>query len=106
MRLYHATLKSNLQSITHDGLLPEKAAGRRKAVWLHTKSKRGWAIAHTQQRHNATLDEIVIFEIEITRSRLTRRWRGLWTCETPITEFVSITTAGEFADSPIREDEK
>ena len=104
MRLYHATLKSNMQSISQDGLLPHKGTGRIKATWLHTKSKQAWAVLHTQQRHNARLDEIVIIEVDLPRSHLTRRWRGLWTCETPITEIVSVITADAISQSPITED--
>ena len=40
MILYHATPRKHLASIKAEGLDPMKSAGKRKEVWLHTKSKR------------------------------------------------------------------
>ena len=101
MILYHATPTKYLQSIQAEGLQPRKSTGKRKAVWLHTSSKREWAILHTQRRHDT--DDVVVLEVKVPRSKLTRRWRGLWSCAMPITEFEAITRASEFAKSPIEE---
>ena len=78
MTLYHATPQKHLNAIEAEGLDPMKSAGKRKEVWLHTKSKREWAVLHTQQRHQT--HDVVIIEVEVSRRHLTRRWRGLWSC--------------------------
>ena len=51
MILYHATPKSNLKSIEANGLQPRRSTGKIKGVWLHTASRRHWAILHTMKRH-------------------------------------------------------
>ena len=79
MRLYHATPKRNLMAIYQHGLNPVLSKGKRPLVWMHTLSKREWAIQHTATRHNVTCDEIVIVEIDIPRKDLQRFRRGLWT---------------------------
>ena len=101
MQLYHATLASNVANIKAHGLDPALATGKIKAVWLHTRSKHAWAILHTQKRHNVALDQIVIIKVDVKRSDLTRRWRGLWSCAATITQIESITQATAFSDSPI-----
>jgi hypothetical protein len=59
--LYHATLKSNLDSITAKGIDPSYSRGEtEKVIWLHTPSRRERSILHVMQRHNATRSEIVI----------------------------------------------
>ena len=99
MRLYHATLLSNLESITENGLDPTRATGRDKAVWLHTASRREWAILHVQKRHNCTLDEIVIITVQIPRGWIRRKRRGLWASRQTIKP-IMIKGAAEFAASP------
>ena len=88
MILYHATPRKFLQSIIDNGLDPNRAVGRIKGIWLHTASKRSWAILHTQRRHK-TLD-VVVLECKVSRRHLTRRWRGLWSCAVPITKFEAV----------------
>lgn len=102
MRLYHATPRKNRDSILEHGLLPELADGKRKAVWLHTASKREWAILHTMKRHDVNLDEVDIIAIDLPRSKLTRRWRGLWTCaETIPVTLLHVTNAYNLCRSPV-----
>ena len=101
MKLYHATLKTHLNSICDNGLDPDLATGKLKVIWLHTKSRRHWAIAHVQKRHKVTLEDVVVIEVNVPRSRLTRRWRGLWSTAETLTEFISITDAEALAASPI-----
>ena len=101
MILYHATPRKLLQSIQAEGLQPSRAVGRIKGVWLHTKGKREWAILHTQRRHKT--QDVVVIQVKVGRKHLTRRWRGLWSCAVPITEFEAIIPASEFAKSPITE---
>ena len=88
MILYHATPTVNLESIQRHGLLPSKAQGNIKGVWLHTESRRAWAILHVIKRHDLTaFDDVVLLKVNVQRSDLTRRQRGIWTTDKPITIF-------------------
>ena len=51
MILFHATPKRNLDSIRKHGLDPKRATGKVKGVWLHTESRKPWAILHIIKRH-------------------------------------------------------
>lgn len=101
MILYHATLKTNLESIRENGLDPDRATGKEAVVWLHTQSRREWAVLHTMNRYNVSIDEIVIITVDVPRSQLRRRWRGLWTTPNPITKLDAVTAASSLAESPI-----
>ena len=101
MRLYHATTKANLESIRTEGLDPNRAKGKESLVWLHTASRREWAILHTQTRHKCEVSEVAIIAVDVPRSQLRRRWRGLWTTPETLTDFASITNAAEFGKSPV-----
>ena len=101
MRLYHASPKKNLDSIKAVGLDPNRSQCKKKEVWLHTASRREWAILHTCNRHKCEVSEVVIFEVNVPRTKLRRRWRGLWTTADPITEFANITYARDFSESPV-----
>ena len=101
MKLYHATPRRNLDSIKAIGLDPNRSQGKEKAVWLHTASRREWAILHTASRQNCDVSEVVIIAVDVPRSRLRRRWRGLWTTPEALTEFSGITDAREFTKSPL-----
>ena len=101
MRLYHATLKSNLESIRQHGINPDFSQGKQKVIWLHTASRTHWAILHILKRHNSSIDEIIIIQVEIPRKRLRRRRRGLWTTTETLTEWEEITEAEHWASSPI-----
>ena len=99
MRLYHATLKSNLDSIRENGLNPDFSQGKEACIWYHTASRREWAILHTMRRHGCTLDDIAIITVRIPRGWIRRRRHGLWTSNQIITP-IAITDAAEFAASP------
>lgn len=101
MILYHATPTKYFQSIKAEGLQPHRSTGKRKEIYLHTASKRSWAILHTQRRHHTT--DVVLLEVKVSRKHLTRRWRGLWSCPVPITQFENIIHADEISQSPITE---
>ena len=105
MILYHATPRRNLASILESGLDPKRATGKIKGIWLHTASKTPWAILHTIKRHKLnSFDEVVILKCKIPRSRLTRRWFGLWTCDCTITDFTEVVDAASHAASPLDTD--
>ena len=85
MILYHATPKSNLPSIKAKGLQPRRSKGKIRGVWLHTASKRHWAILHTMKRHKT--DEIALLQVNVSRRDITRKQRGIWYTTVPITQF-------------------
>lgn len=88
MILYHATPAVNLESIQRHGLLPGKAQGGIKGVWLHTASRRAWAILHTIKRHSLkAFDDVVLLKVKVQRSNLTRRKFGIWTTDKVVTHF-------------------
>ena len=101
MRLYHATPKKNLDSIRTEGLDPNHSTGKESVVWLHTASRREWAILHTITRHKCDISEVAIIEVNVPRSKLRRRWRGLWTTPQLLTEFGRIRNASEFTETPL-----
>ena len=86
MVLYHSTLKSNLESIRKHGLDPVLSKGVDQVIWLHTQSRIQWASRHLRKRHKCDLDDIVVLMVNIPRSRLQRRWRGIWITREPISE--------------------
>jgi len=101
--LYHATRKSNLESIRAAGLDPNRSTGKQAVVWLHTASRREWAILHTCTRHKCEVSDVIVIEVEIPRLKLRRRRRGLWVTAETIKEFGRIRNASEFANPPIEE---
>ena len=76
--LYHATPKSNVLSIMERGLDPTQAQGKRQETYLHSPSRRQWAIEHTMQKNKIPRDDVALFEVEVDRKNLVRRWRGIW----------------------------
>ena len=102
MKLYHTTLKSNLESITEKGIDPSFARDAEKVIYLHTRSRTEWAILHIGKRYNATLEDIIVIVVNVPRSKRSRTHQGLWTTSEPITTCVSITDAKVFAESPIQ----
>ena len=103
MKLYHATRKSNLESIRAEGLDPNRSTGKEALVWLHTRSRREWAILHTCTRHKCEVSDVIVIEVEIPRRQIRRRWRGIWTTPETITKFGRITNTPEFSETPIEE---
>ena len=103
MKLYHATRKSNLESIRAEGLDPNRSTGKEAVVWLHTASRRDWAILHIINRHKCEVSDTIVIEVSVPRSKLRRRWRGIWVTPITIKEFGRIRNASEFANSPKRE---
>ena len=101
MKLYHATPKKNLSSIQATGLDPNRSKGKESLVWLHTQSRTEWAILHTTERQKCDVSEVVIIEVDVPRTKLRRRWRGLWTTPETLTNFQSVTNATEFSKSPL-----
>ena len=82
MRLYHTTPRKNLTSILQSGITPTMSKGKAPIVWLHTLTRTGWAYAHLSKHHECF--DFITFEVEISRSQLTRRRRGIWTTDSPV----------------------
>ena len=81
MKLFHCTNRKNLESIQASGLDPAKAAGIRKAVWAGSSSKIAWAIVHVLSKarnRGCTIEDLVVIELEVPRSQLTRHARSVW----------------------------
>jgi len=79
MLLFHATPRSNLASILRSGLLCARALGRRKVVWLHSRSFTGWALLHCRARHQD--GRMALLRVRVPRSWLSRSGRrGRWIC--------------------------
>lgn len=80
MILRHATTRARLAQIREQGLRVACAdpAAKIKGVWLHSASNSAWAVVHTLRKHRATLEEVVVVEVNVPRRMLTRFRSGLW----------------------------
>ena len=101
MRLYHATPKRNIESIQANGLDPNRSLGAKNEVWLHTASRREWAILHVSNKHECDVNDVSVITVDVPRSALRRRWRGIWTTAETLTDFQGITNASAFSKSPV-----
>ena len=66
-------------------LTPTRSRGKRQEVYLFTPSREQWAREHIQEKYGVPPDEVPIFQAEVDRSQLTRRWRGIWSTPEHIT---------------------
>lgn len=103
MQLYHATTRQNLDSILRDGLRVAKAdpAAKIKGCWMATASNRVWGVLHTIRKHKAELVDVVVIEVNVPRSRLTRFRTGLWysTTDIPAAWLGTVTDGAAFGAS-------
>mgnify|MGYP001569397929 CR=1 FL=1 len=79
MTLYHTTPTVNVPSILQTGIDPRRSEGKIIAAWLHTPSRNTWAVQHTTKRHHTT--DVTTLTVNVPRTWLTRRQRGIWTCD-------------------------
>ena len=103
MRLIHVTSKPNLDSIKANGLDPQFATMKRRAVWGVSPSNEAWAVAHTLGKKRArglSIHDHVTIEIEVPRSWLRRHKRGVWYCDRVITadRFVEIRESSRIGE--------
>jgi hypothetical protein len=82
MKLRHATPARNLRSIRKRGLLRSKSQCKQPVIWLHAANRSAWAVIHTMKRH--TSNHVVVIEVAVPRSWLTRSRSGLWFCDRDI----------------------
>jgi hypothetical protein len=81
MTLFHVTPARNRRSIDRLGLLPEKAVGKEKAVWMVTRSLIWWALMHTVMKPGrGPLTKLVVYRCEVPRNKLRRFGKGTWRC--------------------------
>lgn len=80
MKLYHATTRERAESIMSAGFLMSKAdpAAKIKGCWFASKSNRAWGVLHTIRKHKAQLADVVVIEVSIPKSQLTRFRTGLY----------------------------
>ena len=78
MKLRHATPTRNLRSIRRRGLLTAQSQCKQPVIWLHVANRSAWAVLHTMKRH--TSNNVVVVEVSVPRSWLTRSRTGLWFC--------------------------
>ena len=108
MRLRHATLARNLQSILRAGLLCSKSQGKKPVVWACAPSKTAWACLHVIRRHGGKAQEVVVLEIDVPRSWLKRHGgaaKALWYSVRDVVpqQIRRVITFGELSRSPVEE---
>lgn len=85
VKLYHATPRNYWRSIRREGLDPDRAQGKQRKVWLHTRSQQAWAALHCAARHSTDVSDMVVLQVIVPRSWLVMApRRGRWTCSRPI----------------------
>lgn len=103
MKLYHATTRQALPSIQAHGLRVANAdpQAKLKGCWLATASNRSWGVVHTIRKHRAQLEDVVVIEVNVPRSRLTRFRTGLWytTQDVPAAWLGTVTPGAAFGAS-------
>lgn len=77
----HATLRSNVPSITRRGLLPCRSRQRRKAVWFVKPSQVDWACRHAVERAGGSVQDVVVIEVEIPAEWVRHHGGGLYYCD-------------------------
>jgi hypothetical protein len=81
VKLFHVTGQRNRRSIGKSGLDPQRSQGREQAVWLVSRSLVAWALAHTAAKPGrGTVQQLVVYECQISRAQLRRYRRGIWRC--------------------------
>ena len=58
--------------------LGRKSKGKLPVVWTCSPGKTSWAMIHTIKRHGGRVEEVVVIELNVPRSWLSRSRRGLW----------------------------
>lgn len=75
-QLYHITPTKNIQSITEQGVLPERARGPRKRSYFVTRGNLAWAVIHVHKRHSVAIEDITVCVME--RDALYTSMFGKW----------------------------
>lgn len=72
MRMFHATLATNLPSIKKEGLCTSYCHGKVPAVWLCLERRIPWAFLHTIRRHGGKVEDVVVLEVEVDSKAMKR----------------------------------
>ena len=88
--LLHVTPRRNVPSIYRLGISPAFAVGPIAACWFCAPSRRAWAVEHIAERHGVDPSQVAVIRVNVPRSRLVRRGRGLWTCNTVVKSIRSV----------------
>jgi hypothetical protein len=75
MLLYHATHRTNQDSIGREGVSTAYSDGAVQAVWGCQWSMRHWACLHCIRRHGGSVEDVVVLEID-TQDVPVHRFRG------------------------------
>jgi hypothetical protein len=89
--------KSRCKPLTRNGV-------SKPTVWLHSPHKTAWGILHMFKRHQATLADVVIVDVNVPRAWVERTSaKGLWitTHIIPPARIVNIIDGDTYAASPI-----
>jgi hypothetical protein len=90
---YHLTTYNAAKSIIDAGFIdPAFSQGRQKVNWYVSSRLISWAIPHVCQRHEAELEQIVIFTVKTPATDMRRsNKRGIYYCgeKIPIIEMSS-----------------
>jgi len=70
--LYHVTPTDNTNSIVLEGLNPRFSQGKQHLVWVVSKWRITWAIAHCAARHRKHIEELSVVVVDIN-TNLVRR---------------------------------
>jgi hypothetical protein len=104
VELRHATSRKLVPAIRREGLLVPRSQGRLPAVWLHAPGRSAWAALHTVRRHGGRAEGVVILTVEVPRSCLRHRQRGLWYCprDVPPGRIATVIDFSAVSASPVR----
>lgn len=90
--LFHVTPRINLESIYKHGIDPEFALNPSFQVcWFVSASQRMWAIRHVADKFHLKPSQLVCIRVILDRRSVVRRRRGVWTCASPVCEFVAVS---------------
>jgi hypothetical protein len=85
LTLFHISPARNRRSIDRKGLLPEKATGKERSIWLVTRTLIPWALAHTATKPGkAPIPKLLVYRVETTRAKVRRFRRGIWRTFEPL----------------------
>lgn len=96
MRLYHTTTVGRLESILAQGLLTAYSRGKLPAVWLHGTRLGPWACRHMMARPGVSVERLVRLTVDVPRTWLTRRGKGVYYClrDIPAERILSVAYFG------------
>lgn len=74
---YHVSPRKNQASIRRTGIDPAFSRGSSQAIWLVSRGKILWAIAHCAERHGVSIDEMDVWLVPTVKRQRSTRWPGI-----------------------------